>query len=46
MRNLAENKMADQMLDDLIQGPFKGKKFKFHHTDPTTGKRKVMELGE
>ena len=40
-----ENKMADQMLADLITGPFKGKKFKFHHTDPATGERKVMELG-
>ena len=26
-------------------GPFKGKKFKFHHTDPATGQRKVMEIG-
>lgn len=40
-----ENKMADQMLADLITGPFKGKKFKFHHTDPGTGERKIMELG-
>jgi len=40
-----ENKLADKMLADLIQGPFKGKKFKFHHTDPKTGQRKVMELG-
>ncbi len=40
-----ENKMADKMLADLIQGPFKDKKFKFHHTDPATGSRKVMELG-
>jgi len=40
-----ENKMADQMLADLIQGPFKGKKFKFHHTDPGNGERKIMELG-
>ncbi|WP_417624702.1 toxin-activating lysine-acyltransferase [Paremcibacter congregatus] len=40
-----ENKMADQMLADMITGPFKGKKFKFHHTDPATGERKVMELG-
>jgi len=40
-----ENKMADQMLADLIQGPLKGKKFKFHHTDSATGARKVMELG-
>ncbi|MAU41544.1 MAG: toxin-activating lysine-acyltransferase [Kordiimonas sp.] len=41
-----ENKLADQMLADLIQGPFKGKTFKFHQTDPQTGERKVMELGE
>ena len=45
-----DNKMADQMLADLMGlndsgGPFKGKKFKFHHTDPVTGTRKVMELG-
>ncbi|MAU41541.1 MAG: hypothetical protein CMF31_07950 [Kordiimonas sp.] len=40
----AENKLADQMLADLIQGPFKGKKFKFHQTDTKTGERKVMEL--
>jgi len=39
-----DNKMADQMLADLIKGPFKGKKFKFHHIDPATGQRKVMEL--
>ena len=41
----AENKLADKMLADLIQGPFKGKKFKFHHTDPATGKREVKEIG-
>lgn len=40
-----DNKMADKMLTDLIQGPFKGKKFKFHHTDPKSGERKIMELG-
>tara|TARA_B100001939_G_scaffold345726_1_gene362958 strand:- start:372 stop:527 length:156 start_codon:yes stop_codon:yes gene_type:complete len=40
-----DNKLADNMLADLIQGPFKGKKFKFHHTDPQTGARKVVELG-
>ncbi len=40
-----ENKMADKMLADLMQGPFKGKKFKFHHTDPKDGTRKVIELG-
>jgi len=44
-----ENKMPEsiigQMLAGLIQGPFKTKKFKFHHTDPATGQRKVMEMG-
>jgi cytolysin-activating lysine-acyltransferase len=40
-----ENKLADKMLADLITGPFKGKKFKFHHTDPATGKREVKEIG-
>jgi len=49
MRHTPENKMPDnmigQMLADLTQGPFKGKKFKFHHTNPATGERKVMELG-
>ncbi len=33
------------LLAYMITGPFKGKKFKFHHTDPATGQRKVMELG-
>ncbi len=40
-----DNKMADKMLADLMNGPFKDKKFKFHHTDPKTGERKVVELG-
>ncbi|WP_321393363.1 hypothetical protein [Emcibacter sp.] len=38
--------LADKMLADLIQGPFKGRKIKFHHTDPATGKREVKEIGE
>ena len=40
-----ENIITEQMLVDLITGPFKGKKFQFHHTDPATGQRKVMKLG-
>tara|TARA_R110002096_G_scaffold151307_4_gene313743 strand:- start:12254 stop:12523 length:270 start_codon:yes stop_codon:yes gene_type:complete len=40
-----ENKMANQMRADLITGPFKGKQFKFHHSNPARGQRKVMELG-
>jgi len=49
--NKVPENIVDQMLADLMGlndsgGPFKGKKFKFHHTDPATGTRKVMELGE
>ncbi|QDE25898.1 hypothetical protein [Paremcibacter congregatus] len=45
-----EKKMVDQMLADMMSlnvsgSSFKDKKFKFHHTDPATGTRKVMELG-
>ncbi|MEM6682753.1 MAG: toxin-activating lysine-acyltransferase [Pseudomonadota bacterium] len=41
----AENKLAEACLADLLQGPLKGKKVKFHRTDPATGKRDVVELG-
>ncbi len=40
-----DNKMVEAMMADLIQHPFKGKKFKFHKTDAATGKREVIELG-
>ena len=40
-----DNKQVEAMLADLIKGPFAGKKFKFHHTDPKTGKREAKEIG-
>lgn len=40
-----DNQQVEAMLADLIKGPFAGQKFKFHHTDPTTGKREVKEIG-
>lgn len=40
-----DNKHVEAMLADLIQGPFAGQKFKFHQTDPATGKREVKEIG-
>lgn len=30
------------MIADLITGPLKGKEFRFHQTDPATGKRTVQ----
>lgn len=40
-----QNKLAEKVLSDLATTVFKGKKFKFHVTDPQTGKREVKELG-
>lgn len=40
-----DNKHVEAMLADLIKGPFAGQKFKFHQTDPATGKREVKEIG-
>ena len=40
----AENKLQDAMLADLVQGVFKGKSFKLHTTDPSTGKREEKEV--
>jgi hypothetical protein len=41
-----ENKQVEAMLADLIKGPFvAGRKFKFHQTDPATGKRETKEIG-
>ena len=38
------NKMAEAMLADLMKGPFKGKSFKFHKTDPKTGEKATISL--
>jgi cytolysin-activating lysine-acyltransferase len=34
-----ENKLAEAMLLDLIGGPFAGRSFNLHRTDPATGER-------
>lgn len=41
----AENKLAELMLADLLQGPFKGKRFSLHRTDPATGIKAKVTLG-
>src|ERR1044072_4191025 len=40
----AENKQREIMFADLISGPLKGQAFKFHQTDPATGKRVVQSV--
>lgn len=40
-----ENKLVEAMLADLIENVFAQKKFKFHVTDPATGKRETKEIG-
>lgn len=40
-----ENKQTEAMLADLVKNVFGDKKFKFHRTDPQTGKRETVELG-
>lgn len=41
----AENRQREIMIADLITGPLKGKEFRFHQTDPATGKRSVQVVG-
>lgn len=38
------NRHAEIMLADLIAGPLKGQAFRFHQTDPATGKRSVQKI--
>lgn len=40
-----ENRQREIMIADLITGPLKGKEFRFHQTDPATGKRTVQVVG-
>ena len=40
-----DNKMVEAMLADLMNTALKGQRFKFHKTDPTTGKRDTVEIG-
>jgi cytolysin-activating lysine-acyltransferase len=41
----ADNKHREIMVADLIAGPMAGREFKFHLTDPVTGKRNVQTVG-
>ena len=41
-----QNKLGHACLHDLITGPLKGQKLKMHRTDPKTGEKTVIELGE
>ena len=40
----ADNKHREVMIADLISGPLSGQVFKFHQTDPATGKRSVQSV--
>jgi cytolysin-activating lysine-acyltransferase len=39
-----ENKQREIMFADLVSGPLKNQAFKFHQTDPQTGKRSVKTV--
>jgi len=41
----AQNKQREIMIADLVSGPLKDKEFRFHQTDPATGKRTVQTVG-
>lgn len=40
----SENKHREVMIADLISGPLAGKSFRFHQTDPATGRRTVQTV--
>jgi cytolysin-activating lysine-acyltransferase len=40
----AENRQREVMIADLISGPLAGKEFRFHQTDPNSGKRSVQTV--
>jgi len=40
-----ENRLGEVMLADLLQGPFAGKRFNMHRTDPATGRKDRITLG-
>lgn len=39
-----ENRLSEAMLADLVAGPFRGRSFKLHRTDPQTGERKTVTV--
>lgn len=40
-----DNKLNELMLADLLQGPFKDRRFSLHRTDPKTGRKDKFTLG-
>lgn len=40
-----ENKLSEAMFLDLVQGPFVGREFYLHRTDPVTGRKDKITLG-
>jgi cytolysin-activating lysine-acyltransferase len=40
-----DNKLSEAMLADLLQGPFAGKRFSLHRTDPVSGVKSKLTLG-
>jgi cytolysin-activating lysine-acyltransferase len=42
----AENKLLEVMLTDLAQGPFRGRPFCLHRTDPQTGQREKITFDQ
>ena len=40
-----KNRHREIMIADLVSGPLSGQSFKFHLTDPATGKRTVQTVG-
>lgn len=41
-----ENRLAEVMLADLVNGPFQGKRFSLHRTDPASGRKDKITLGQ
>ncbi len=42
----AENKFSEIMLADLMGGPFAGHEFNLHRTDPATGRKDRIRVGD
>jgi cytolysin-activating lysine-acyltransferase len=41
-----ENKLTEVMLVDLVNGPFRGRRFSLHKTDPQSGLKHKITLGD
>ena len=40
-----ENRLSEIMLADLVQGPFSGRSFSLHRTDPASGRKDKVTFG-